>query len=201
MNSPSSMRPALFLDRDGVINIDFGYVHHSSNFVFTEGIFDLVRFANASGLLVIVVTNQAGIARGLYGESEFHDLCDWMRTQFLLAGAALDAVYFCPHHPEEGVGPLKLVCDCRKPKPGMFMQAIQDFYIEPSRSIVIGDKASDLLAGYGAGIPNLFLFQPTIAFGSSTGPPPSTSKISDLMDPQLTALIERLRVRTERSPS
>jgi len=165
------MRRALFLDRDGVINIDFGYVHQSSNFVFTRGIFELVRLANASGLLVIVVTNQAGIARGLYGESEFHHLCDWMRAQFLLAGASLDAVYFCPHHPEEGVGPLKLVCDCRKPKPGMFIQAMSDFSIEPSRSIVVGDRASDLLAGYGAGVPNLFLFQPNIGFESSTAPP------------------------------
>jgi len=150
---------ALFLDRDGVINVDHGYVHRPDDVEFVPGIFQLVRSANESNLLVVVVTNQAGIARGLYSRAAFEDVMQWMLARFRDVGARLDAVYHCPHHPEEGIGELRVVCNCRKPKPGMFIQAIQELGIDPRRSMVIGDKASDLKAAASAGVPRLVLLR------------------------------------------
>jgi D-glycero-D-manno-heptose 1,7-bisphosphate phosphatase len=150
---------ALFLDRDGVINVDHGYVHRPDDVEFVPGIFELVRSANESNLLVVVVTNQAGIARGLYSPAAFEDLMRWMLARFRDVGARLDAVYHCPHHPEEGIGELRVVCNCRKPKPGMFIQAINELGIDPRRSTVIGDKTSDLKAAASAGVPRLVLLR------------------------------------------
>jgi len=150
---------ALFLDRDGVINVDHGYVHRPDEVEFVPGIFELVRSANESNVLVVVVTNQAGIARGLYSPAAFEDVMQWMLARFRDVGARLDAVYHCPHHPEEGIGELRVVCNCRKPKPGMFIQAIQELGIDPRRSMVIGDKASDLKAAASAGVPRLVLLR------------------------------------------
>ena len=155
------IRPALFLDRDGVINLDSAYVHRPEDFQFIEGIFDLVAAANESGYLVIVVTNQAGIGRGYYTEAHFHALTDWMRGQFDLRGAIIDAVYFCPFHPEHGVGGYRKDADCRKPKPGMILQAAGEHDIDLSRSFLVGDKTSDIEAGLSAGIGTNILFSPS----------------------------------------
>ena len=131
------MRPALFLDRDGVINVDHAYVHHPKDFQFIEGVFELVAAANKAGYLVVVVTNQAGIGRGYYTEADFHALTEWMHEQFALHNARIDAVYFCPFHPEHGIGRYKRNADCRKPKPGMVLQAADEQKIELSRSLRI----------------------------------------------------------------
>ena len=117
---------ALFLDRDGVINVDSGYVHRIEEFRFLPGIFELVRQANACECRVVVVTNQAGIGRGYYTEIDFRVLMDWVREQFALQDAVLDAVYFCPDHPEHGVGQYRRQSPMRKPGPGMLLQAQQD---------------------------------------------------------------------------
>ncbi len=146
---------ALFLDRDGVINVDHGYVHTPDKFVFVDGIFELVAAAKQAGYLVVVVTNQAGIGRGYYSEAQFHALTDWMKARFNKADGRIDAVYFSPYHPEHGVGHYLRESDCRKPGPGMLLQAERDLNIDLQRSILIGDKPSDMAAGRAAGVGTL----------------------------------------------
>lgn len=148
-------RPALFLDRDGVINMDFGYVHRPSDTTWVPGIFELCRMARASGYLLVVVTNQAGIARGLYSEAQFLDYTRWLHECFNEQGVPLAATYYCPHHPTAGIGALRVDCDCRKPGAAMLLAAIEDFGIDPGRSVLVGDKASDIQAGQAAGIGHL----------------------------------------------
>lgn len=146
------MKPALFLDRDGIINVDHGYVFRKSDFEFTEGIFELCRWAKNQGFLIIVVTNQAGIGRGLYTEADFHELTRWMCDVFALEGCAIDKVYFCPTHPEHGIGPYKVESFRRKPFPGMILEAAVEFEIDLARSVLVGDKLSDMQAGRAAGV-------------------------------------------------
>ena len=150
------MNKALFIDRDGVINVDKGHVFLIEDFKFSEGVFNLCRKYFNTGYLIIVVTNQAGIAKGLYTEKDFINLTDWMIGQFKDNGISITKVYYCPHHPEIS-GP----CMCRKPEPGMLLQAVKEFDLEISECILIGDKESDLEAGRRAGIPekNLYLFK------------------------------------------
>lgn len=145
-------RPALFLDRDGIINIDHAYVHRPEDFHFVHGIFELVAAANHLGYLTVVVTNQAGIGRGYYTETDFHALTDWMRAQFVQRGAIINAVYFCPDHPEHGVGKYRKESNFRKPAPGMLLQAADELSIDLDRSIMVGDKTTDMQAGKAAGV-------------------------------------------------
>lgn len=147
-----SMRKALFLDRDGVINVDHGYVCTPERTDFIDGIFDLCRAATQRGYLIVVVTNQAGIARGYYSEQEFLGYMDWMRRVFAEQGIPLDSVYYCPHHPTDGIGDYLCVCECRKPEPGMILAAQRDLGIDLKRSVLVGDKPSDLQAGDAAGV-------------------------------------------------
>ncbi|GAB3098531.1 D-glycero-beta-D-manno-heptose 1,7-bisphosphate 7-phosphatase [Lysobacter terrae] len=142
----------MFLDRDGVINHDAGYTHRWEDFEFVDGIFDLCRFAKQQGYLLVVVTNQAGIARGFYTEADFHALTEKMCERFQREGAPLDRVYFSPFHPEHGVGRYKLDSACRKPHPGMILRAADELAISLSESVLVGDKESDILAGHSAGV-------------------------------------------------
>ena len=151
-------RPALFLDRDGIINVDHGYVVRQEDFDFIEGIFDVVLAANRAGYLVIVVTNQAGIGRGYYTEANFHQITDWMLEQFDLRGAHIEAVYFSPYHPEHGVGEYRRDSDCRKPAPGMLLRAAREHDIDLKHSILVGDKLSDIEAGQRAGVGTLLFY-------------------------------------------
>ena len=151
-------RPALFLDRDGVINIDHGYVHTTDKFEFIEGIFDLVKAANIRGYLVVVVTNQAGIGRGYYNEEQFHFLTNWMKNMFLENGAKIDAVYFSPYHPIHGISHYRRVTDCRKPNPGMLIKAENELNIDMNSSILVGDNLTDMEAGKRAGVALNFLY-------------------------------------------
>jgi D-glycero-D-manno-heptose 1,7-bisphosphate phosphatase len=144
--------PALFLDRDGVINIDHGYVHCPEQFEFEKGIFELCRKATALGYRIVVVTNQAGIGRGYYSEADFESLTNWMCEQFLNHDIVIDKVYFCPDHPEHGIGDYKRDSWQRKPNPGMIENAIGDLGIDPKVSVLIGDKESDIEAGRRAGL-------------------------------------------------
>jgi D-glycero-D-manno-heptose 1,7-bisphosphate phosphatase len=143
---------ALFLDRDGVINHDAGYTSIAEDFKFIDGIFDLCRAAKKSGFLLIVITNQAGIGRGYYSEQEFFTLSEWMRQRFVEEGAALTDIFFCPYHPEHGVGPYKKDSYNRKPNPGMLLQAAEKYQIDLEHSIMIGDKDSDMQAAKNAGV-------------------------------------------------
>lgn len=143
---------ALFLDRDGVINHDAGYTSSTENFRFIDGIFDLCRAARRSGYLLIVLTNQAGIGRGYYSEQDFWALTAWMRERFVAEDAPVTDVFFCPYHPEHGVGDYKQDSFDRKPNPGMLLRAAEKYGIDLGRSIMIGDKDSDMQAASRAGV-------------------------------------------------
>lgn len=149
---------ALFLDRDGVVNVDHGYVHDIQNFQFMDGIFDLVRAAVAEQYKIIIITNQAGIARGFYSEAQFEALTIWMCEQFASQGVSVDKVYFSPYHPTEGVGIYKKDDISRKPRPGMILQAKKEFNLDLAASILIGDKVTDIQAGIAAGVGQNILF-------------------------------------------
>lgn len=148
----SMTTPALFLDRDGVINVDRGYVHRIEDFEFIDGIFELCRCAKALGYKLVVATNQAGIGRGLYTEEQFHALTDWMKARFAEEGAALDGVYFCPTHPTAGIGAFRVESTFRKPGPGMLLQAARELDIQLAKSMMLGDKTSDRAAARNAGV-------------------------------------------------
>lgn len=143
---------ALFLDRDGVINIDMGYVFKKGEFKFIDGIFELVQNAKHKNYLVIVVTNQAGIGRGYYSENDFIILMEWVKNFFKRNGGAIDDVYFCPFHPIHGVGKYKKYSNMRKPNPGMILKASLEHNINLSESILLGDSITDIQAGKAAGI-------------------------------------------------
>ena len=145
-------KPALFLDRDGVINIDSGYVYRIAEVEFVDGIFELVAAAKHAGYLVVIVTNQSGIGRGYYNEADFHALMNWMQARFVERGGQIDAVYFCPYHPEHGIGTYRRDSDCRKPAPGMLLQAQRELDVNLAFSIFIGDMPSDMAAGFAAGV-------------------------------------------------
>lgn len=149
---PSRRRPALFFDRDGVLNQDDGYVYRPEDFDWIVGAIEAIKLLNDRGWLVIVVTNQAGIARGYYPEGAVDNLHDWMQDELLKHGAHVDVFYHCPHHPEGSVSELAVECDCRKPAPGMLLKAFDEWPIDAQHSWLIGDKASDLEAAERAGI-------------------------------------------------
>ncbi len=148
-----SPHKALFLDRDGVINADIGYAYLPEQITFTPGLFDFCRRAQVLGYKIIVITNQAGITRGYYTETDFHNLMRWMGERFAAESCPLTAYYHCPHHPDFGPP-----CACRKPAPGMVLTAIAEHHIDPGASILIGDKPHDIEAAGAAGIgqPHLF---------------------------------------------
>lgn len=152
------MKKALFLDRDGVINVDHGYVHEVDKCEFIEGIFNLTQLATRLGHLIFIVTNQAGIGRGYYTEAQFNQFMNWMLIQFEKQGVKITKVFYSPFHPKFGKGKYKKNHFSRKPNPGMLLQAINEFKLDASSSVLIGDNVSDIEAGIAAGIGNnLFL--------------------------------------------
>ena len=146
------MNRALFLDRDGVINEDYGYVHKIEDFHFRDGIFDVCSAAQKARMKIIVVTNQAGIGRGLYTEEDFKVLNGHMISFFGEKNISISGVYFCPYHPTNGLGHFKKSSYDRKPSPGMFLAACREHQINPMQSIMIGDKSSDKIAAFHAGV-------------------------------------------------
>lgn len=145
-------KAAIFLDRDGVINQDSGYVSHSDDFIFIDGVIDALRELKEKGYLLVVVTNQSGIARGLFSEDDFMRLTEWMDWSLADRGVDLDGIYFCPHHPSAGSGLNTQACDCRKPAPGMLLEAARELGINLAASYMVGDKVSDMNAAIAAGV-------------------------------------------------
>jgi D-glycero-D-manno-heptose 1,7-bisphosphate phosphatase len=146
-------RRALFLDRDGVINVDHGYVHRVDRFEFVPGIFDLVRFwTNELQQPVVVATNQSGIGRGYFDERAYADLTHWMCERFAAERASIAGVYHCPYHPQHGIGEYRRDHPWRKPNPGMFLQAASDLDLDLAQSALVGDRMSDIAAALAAGI-------------------------------------------------
>jgi|688.fasta_scaffold33490_3 D-glycero-D-manno-heptose 1,7-bisphosphate phosphatase len=140
-------RQALFLDRDGTINIDYGYVYRQKDFHFIDGVFELVAAAKRLDYLVVIITNQSGIGRGYYTETEFQVLMTWVNEQFAQRGGAIDAVFFCPDHPEHGQGIYRRDTLMRKPGPGMLLKAAEVWNIDLGQSILVGDSEADIKAG------------------------------------------------------
>lgn len=169
--------PALFLDRDGVINIDHAYVYRKEDFEFVDGIFELVAAAKKAGYLIVVVTNQAGIGRGYYTAADFYELMNWVREQFAARNGCIDGVYFCPDHPEYGLGEYRRESKFRKPAPGMLLQAANELDIDLETSILVGDKVSDVEAGKAAGVGTLLYFG---AVGDA-GPAARVSSLNEVM--------------------
>jgi len=147
-----ALRPAAFLDRDGVINRDHGYVWRIEDFEFLPGVLDAAAQLAAAGYALVVVTNQAGIGRGMYTPADYARLTDWMRARFAEAGAPLFGVYHCPHHPSLALGEYRRACDCRKPAPGMLLAAVRDLGLSLADSVIFGDKCDDMCAGHAAGV-------------------------------------------------
>jgi D-glycero-D-manno-heptose 1,7-bisphosphate phosphatase len=144
-------RPAVFLDRDGTINVEKEYLHRAEEFEFVRGAPEAIRLLKEAGFLVVVVTNQSGVARGYYDEAAVHRLHRFVDNELATAGATIDAYYLCPHHPRHGIGPYRTECACRKPLPGMLLAAASDLGIDLSLSWIVGDKAADVEAGIAAG--------------------------------------------------
>lgn len=145
-----------FLDRDGVINEDHGYVHRIEDFHFIDGIFEACRALNALDYRIVIVTNQSGIGRGYFSEADFQTLNRWMLERFEEAGARIAGVYYCPYHPD-GRGDYKRNSSHRKPGPGMLLDALAEHDIDPRRSFVAGDNVRDIEAGRAAGIERCYL--------------------------------------------
>jgi D-glycero-D-manno-heptose 1,7-bisphosphate phosphatase len=145
-------RPALFLDRDGVINRDVGYAFQPDQIVWMPEIDEAINLAKHAGYFVFVVTNQSGVARGLYTEKDVIALHDWMQTKLADRGAVIDEMAYCPHHPTDGEGIYTMDCPCRKPKPGMIKDFFERHSIDTPRSFLIGDKEIDIMAAQAAGI-------------------------------------------------
>lgn len=164
-----NLRPALFLDRDGVINEEVDYLWTWDRCRFVDGIVPLLQTAHRLGYFVAVVTNQAGIGRGMYTEGDFHALMDRMSEELGKSGVHFDAVYFSPFHPVHGLGEYKRDTDCRKPGPGMMLRAAHEHNLDLKQSILVGDRCTDMQAGAAAGIGELFLFGST-EDGECAGP-------------------------------
>ncbi len=150
------MKKALFLDRDGVINIEKDYLYKKEDFKFIDGIFELCRYYMKHGYLIFIVTNQSGIARGYYGEEDFELLTNWMLEEFLKQDVMISKVYHCPHHPD-----ITGSCACRKPKPKMLLDAQREYDLDLKNSIIVGDKQRDIDAGFNAGVSTAYLFDET----------------------------------------
>lgn len=140
-------RAAVFIDRDGTLTEEVGYVNHPSRLKLLPRSAEAIRRLNAAGVPAVLVTNQAGIARGYFSEDVLHAVNDALAAELARAGAKLDGVYVCVHHPTEGAPPYRAACECRKPKPGLLLRAAGELHLDLARSTMIGDKPSDLVPG------------------------------------------------------
>ncbi len=145
------LQEAVFLDRDGTLIEEVHYLCHPEEVRLLPGAAEAIRCFKALGMLVVVATNQSGVARGYFPEARVHAVHERLAELLRAAGAAIDATYFCPHHETEGIGPYRIRCDCRKPAPGMLYHAAAEWPIDLTRSWMIGDKISDAQAGAAAG--------------------------------------------------
>lgn len=146
------MNPIVFFDRDGVLNADIGYLWRREDFVWMPGATETIRLFNSLGWRVVVVTNQSGVARGYYRETDVQSLHAWMNEELAVQGGHIDQFLFCPHHPQGALPEFRCDCDCRKPQPGMILRGLSEWRADPARCILIGDKETDLQAATAAGV-------------------------------------------------
>lgn len=164
------VRKAVFFDRDGVINKDHGYVGTRNRFEFLPKVPESLATLKKMGYLTILVTNQSGIARGMFTIEDFESLTEYMQHELKTYQAAFDGIYFCPHHPQAQIAAFRCDCSCRKPKPGMFFWAQKEFDIDLEHSIMVGDHSSDIEAAQSAGIKTLILVGDHLATDSHKVP-------------------------------
>ena len=181
-NKVSGSQKALFLDRDGVINVDHGYVSQPNDFEFIDDVFDVCRWFQSQGFIIVVVTNQSGIGRGYYDEKTFWELTNWMVDEFKKQGVTISDVQFCPHHPTNALVPYKQDCDCRKPQPGMLLAAAEKLDIDMSLSVMVGDKGSDMKAARSANVQYKYLVESGQTFSDQD------AKLADKVFANLTQL-------------
>jgi len=167
MDGPQLRRKAAFVDRDGVIIVDSGFLHRVEDLVFLHGAIEGLQRLQAGGYLLVVITNQSGIARGLYTEADYLRLTAYMQQRLLAAGVQLSAVEYCPHLPDAAIARYRLDCDCRKPRPGMLERAAAALNIDLSASILVGDRATDIQAGRSAGVGRCWLVRSGLPLSQS----------------------------------
>ncbi len=189
-----SSRPAIFMDRDGTLSREVGYVNHPSRFELFPWSVDAVRLVNRAGWAAVVVTNQAGVARGYFPEALIHEVHAGMSAAMQAGGARFDGVYFCPHHPSEGEPPYRRDCDCRKPRPGLLKRAEAELGIDLPRSWVIGDRHGDLQLAWNAGARGA-LVKSGYGLGEWTYLAPAWRRPPDLVAEQLLDAVTRILER------
>ncbi|MCE5284533.1 MAG: D-glycero-beta-D-manno-heptose 1,7-bisphosphate 7-phosphatase [Pelosinus sp.] len=150
-------KTAVFLDRDGTINIDKGYFYRPEECEFEEGSIEAIGLLNQAGYKVFVISNQAGIALGHFNEAQVDELHNWIQAELLKHVAHIDGFYYCPHHAKLGIGQYKTTCDCRKPAPGLLVKAAKEWNIDLANSYMVGDHNSDVEAGRAAGVQSIFV--------------------------------------------
>lgn len=153
----SKQAKAVFLDRDGTINLDKGYFFRPEEFEFEEGAVEAIRRLNQAGYKVFVISNQAGIALGHFTEAQVDALHTWLQTELAKYEAHIDAFYYCPHHAKLGIGEYKTECECRKPAPGLLLRAAAEWNVDLAQSFMVGDHNSDVEAGRAAGVQSIFV--------------------------------------------
>ena len=151
----ATRRPAIFFDRDGTLNVDTGYLYRAEDFRWIEDAPAAIRWANNHGYLAVVITNQSGVARGLYTEADVEKLHRWMNDRLAAMGAHIDAFYYCPHHPEGTVARYRKACDCRKPGTALVEEACRALHIDKNGSFLIGDADQDMACAERAGLRGL----------------------------------------------
>ena len=171
-------KPAVFIDRDGTINVEKNYLHRYEDWEWTPGAINAIKVLNDAGFLVIVVTNQAGVARGMYGEDDILRLHEQVDRELASHGAHVDGYYYCPHHPDHGE---TRECECRKPEPGMLLEAQRDHDIDMNSSYMIGDKLSDVEAGMAAHVKSILV---TTGYGAEAAAklPPDAHTAANLSE-------------------
>ena len=151
------MTPAVFLDRDGTLLEEANYLDRLERLVFFPYSVDAVRLLNRGGYAVVIVTNQSGVGRGMYGEDFVHETHDVIAARLRAGGARVDGFYYCPHHPDATVPTYRKACECRKPAPGMLLRAAADLNLDLSRSFAVGDKWTDVAVGQTTGVPGILV--------------------------------------------
>lgn len=192
MLTPADMRKAVFLDRDGTLNEDLGYVYRPEDWHWLPGVIETLRRLHAWGFVLVVVSNQSGIARGLYTLDDLHALEQWVASELIAQGACIDAWYACPHLPE-----ITGTCTCRKPNPGLLLQAAHDLHIDLAHSWMVGDKVRDVLAGIAAGC-QCILLRPAGQTSEQDSPVPKNVSIVPHLAAAGIRIMEAARARTRR---
>jgi len=185
------VKPAIFMDRDGTVSHEVGYLNHASRFRLFPWTVDAVRHVNRAGWLAVLVTNQAGVARGYFPESMVHEVHARLRGALEAGGARFDAIYYCPHHPSVGEAPYRMDCDCRKPRPGMLRRAEAELHADLARSWVIGDRHGDLQLAWKVGA-RAALVKTGYGLGEVEYEAPRWSRQPDLVAEHLLEAVERI---------